>query len=112
MAKSANLYARIEPDLKELNIISFRRMDRDGNELVIVMNFAPVERKGFVVDGLGHPRYNEVFNSDGTEYGGSGITNPGALDTVETKRGRAMTIDLPGMAAVIFKPAPKVRKKN
>ena len=102
----------LEPELKELNIISFRRMDRDGNELVIVMNFAPVERKGFVVDGLAHPRYNEVFNSDDIEYGGSGITNPGALDTVETKRGRAMTIDLPGMAAVIFKPAPKVRKKN
>lgn len=102
----------IEPDLRELNIIAFRRMDRNKNELVAVFNFAPVERRGFVLDGLKHPRYTEVFNSDRSEYGGAGVTNPGALDTVETKRGRAMTLDLPGMAAVIYRPAAKVRKKS
>ena len=101
----------LEPDLKELNIISFRRMDRNENELVVVINFAPVERKGFVVDKLTHTRYVEVFNTDREEFGGGGVTNPGALDTAETKNGRALTLDLPGMAAVILKPAARPRRK-
>ncbi|MGN1127849.1 MAG: alpha amylase C-terminal domain-containing protein, partial [Candidatus Flemingiibacterium sp.] len=99
----------LEPELRELDIISFRRMDRKGKELIVVMNFAPVERKEFIVDGLKHPRYTEVFNSDRTEYGGSGITNEGVLDTAETERGRALKLDLPGLAAVILKPAAKAK---
>ncbi len=99
----------LEPELRELDIISFRRMDRKGKELIVVMNFAPVERKEFIVDGLKHPRYTEVFNSDRTEYGGLGITNEGVLDTAETERGRALKLDLPGLSAVILKPAAKAK---
>ena len=105
----------IYPDMRELDIIAFRRMDAKGNELVAVFNFAPVERRDFVVGPLSHVRYTEVFNSDRAEFGGSGIVNEGPLDTLpidgdETKR--SLTIDLPGLSAVIYKPVGKVKAQK
>ena len=112
---SWNGFEWIYPDMNELNIIAFRRMDKKGGELVALFNFAPVERKDFVVEPLSHVRYVEVFNSDRVEFGGSGILNEGALDTValdpKDAKSRRLTLDLPGMSAVILKPVGKVKVK-
>ena len=112
---SWNGFEWIYPDMNELNIIAFRRMDKKGNELVAVFNFAPVERKNFVIEPLSHVRYVEVFNSDRVEFGGGGIVNEGPLDTVaddaKDTRSRRLTLDLPGMSAVILKPVGKVKAK-
>lgn len=95
----------IYPDMKELNIIAYRRYDIKGNELVAVLNFAPVDRENFVLHGMRHARYTEVFSSDSTEFGGSGRLNPGALDTSVSEDGdRSLKITLPGLSAVILKP--------
>lgn len=99
----------LEPELRELNIIAFRRLDRKRNELIAIFNFAPVDRMDFRLDGLKHPRYIEVFNSDKTEYGGEGLLNKGVIDTVKTEGGRSLKLHLPGLSAVILKPSARVK---
>ena len=57
------------------SVISFRRIDRKGKEVVVVCNFTPVERMNY---RIGLPRYGEwveLFNSDLAEFGGGNVTN-------------------------------------
>lgn len=58
------------------SILSFRRMARDPEDAVIVIcNFTPVPRPGYRVGLPGPGVYTEFFNSDATEFGGSGVGN-------------------------------------
>ena len=57
------------------NILVMRRIDRKGEDLIVILNFSPVVRHGYRIglpfDGM----YREVFTSDDLRYGGSGCTN-------------------------------------
>ena len=65
------------------NVIVFLRRDRAGHELVCAVNFSPEawENYRFGVPG-GKRYYEEVFNTDSLQWGGSGVCNEGLL-TVE-----------------------------
>lgn len=57
------------------NIIAFRRIDESGHELVVLCNFSPIGRENY---RIGVPKagvYQEVFNSDAEEFGGTGVKN-------------------------------------
>ena len=97
-------------ELRELNIIAYRRMDKKGRELVVLLNFAPVERRGFILPGLRHKSYLEAFNTDRAEFGGAGIVNEGVIDTVAENGKRSAKLDLPGLSAIILRPVPPVRR--
>ncbi len=54
------------------SVISFRRLDSKGKELIVVCNFCPVERKGYRI-GVARPgTYTPVLSSDDAKYGGTG----------------------------------------
>ena len=58
-------------------ILSFvRKGKKDEDMLLVVVNFANVERKGFQVGVPLNGKYKEILNSDAKEYGGQGRTNP------------------------------------
>jgi 1,4-alpha-glucan branching enzyme len=58
------------------SIISFLRKSKDGEFTVVLCNFTPVVRHDYRI-GVPKPgRYREVFNSDLSRYGGSGVGNP------------------------------------
>ena len=88
-------------------IISFVRRAADRSKLmVVVCNFTPVSRIGYRVglplDGL----YDEVFNSDGREFGGSGVRN--GTVTAEAvpwqQRGFSARLSLPPLGVIYLKP--------
>ncbi len=70
---SWNGYQWIQPDDNLASIISFRRIDpKTKKELLVILNFTPVERNDY---RLGVPRagvYEPVFCSDDLKYGGCG----------------------------------------
>ena len=62
----------IAPDDCDNSVISFRRISRKGQELLVICNFCPVLREGY---RLGVPKagwYVPVLNSDGERFGGAG----------------------------------------
>ncbi len=97
----------IDPHDHEQSVISFLRKGRDPNEfLVIVTNFTPVVRQDYRVGVPVFGIYKEVFNSDYTEWGGSGQGNILSIEAEEVpwhSQEFSITITLPPLAAVFFK---------
>ena len=57
------------------SVIAFRRIDRKGDERVVVCNFNPVLRQRYRI-GVPHAgAYEEVFNTDDKAFGGGGVAN-------------------------------------
>ena len=105
----------IYPDMNELNVIAYRRIDKRGGEIIVVINFSGADHTDFVLTRMKNKSYTEVFNSDRAEYGGKDRLNMGLLGTsVAFDKSRELKINLPAMSALILKPVgnPSVRKEN
>ena len=71
----------IEADDKDQSIISYRRIDKKGKELLVLINFTPVVYENFLLGTDVSGTYEEIFNSDDARFGGSGVINVGDLKT-------------------------------
>ena len=90
------------------NILVFRRMDKSGNELIFAVNFSTVTREDYSF-GVTAQDWEEVFNTDSEEFGGSGITN-GTLKAEKTSfKGKEykLTIKIPALSGVFLKKKSK-----
>ena len=93
------------------SVLGFLRKSHDQGQsehLLVCLNFTPVVRPY----RMGVPQagqYVEIFNSDATKYGGSGVTNQGPLqaDGHIPYHGQVASLELtlPPLGAVILKPA-------
>jgi 1,4-alpha-glucan branching enzyme len=93
-------------DSQQSIISLLRKGKRDGESILIVLNFTPVPRLDYKV---GMPRggfWRELLNGDAREYGGSGIGNGGGCMAEPVSfHGRpfSLNLTLPPLAAVFFK---------
>ena len=96
----------IESEQAELNVISYRRIDSKGNELIVVVNFSPTIRKGYKINVQKRGVYEEVFNSDNVRYGGRNIRN-GVFKAKNTRVdddfAAELNVTLPPYGALVFK---------
>ena len=60
----------ISNDDNEQSIISFRRIDKTKEEIIIVCNFVPVAREDYRIGVPASGTYRTVFHSDMNCYGG------------------------------------------
>ena len=103
------------------SVLIFLRKDEDGF-VVVALNFTPVPREDYRIGVPAAGRYQEIFNSDSTEYGGSGVGNAaGFLETQEVPwmdRPHSLSITLPPLAGIVLrletnpKPEPKQRSRS
>lgn len=63
------------------NILAFRRIDREDNELIVIVNFSPVLWEDYFVGVPLEGTYKELFNTNLKKFGGSGIRNRKLLNT-------------------------------
>lgn len=97
------------------SVISFRRMDKKGNEIVVVCNFQPMLREDYRIGVPFDGTYSEVFNTDSTEFGGSGITNGSAIvsDAIAMHGfEQSVSLTLPPMSVMYFKCIRKKPKRK
>jgi 1,4-alpha-glucan branching enzyme len=90
------------------SVVSFVRRSKDSGQMVLVVcNFTPVVRSNYKV-GVPQPGfYHEVLNSDAAEYWGSGAGNLGGVGTEDTPhldKPYSLTLTLPPLAVLYFKP--------
>lgn len=94
------------------SVISFRRIDKQGDEIMVICNFQPVKRENYRIGVAYAGVYSEVFTTDKAEFGGSGISNGTNIKTEdEPMHGhpQSMVVTLPPMSVMYYK---CVRKKQ
>jgi len=102
------------------SVISFRRIDKKGNEIIAVCNFQPMLRENYRIGVPYAGIYSEVFSTDWTEFGGSGMSNGTEIKSEdEPMHGheQSIVLTLPPMSVMYYKcvrkkPKRKPRKKK
>jgi 1,4-alpha-glucan branching enzyme len=87
------------------SIISFLRKSSDGEFTVVLCNFTPVVRHSYRI-GVPKPgRYHDVFNSDLSLYGGSGVGNRDLVadETPLHNQPYSISVTVPPLATIYMK---------
>ncbi|MBR7182032.1 MAG: 1,4-alpha-glucan branching protein GlgB, partial [Clostridia bacterium] len=104
-------FSWIDADNAEQSIISYRRFDKRGRELVVIINFTPVPYERFRIGLPIHGVWEEVFNSDRKDFGGSDMKNEGDIRTErQPMHGQSVSAELkiPPYGALIL----RCRRRN
>ncbi|MCR5474177.1 MAG: 1,4-alpha-glucan branching protein GlgB [Lachnospiraceae bacterium] len=86
-------------------IIVFLRKDEEGNTVLVVLNFADIDRHDYKI-GLPFPgKYKEIFSSDDITFGGRGHNNPRVKRSKDDEcdgRQYSMRINVPALSVSVF----------
>lgn len=109
---SWNGFSWISNDDYKQSVISFRRIDDKGDEIIVVCNFVPVERQNYKIGVPCKGKYKLVFNSDAVEFGGTGDTEKTFKTEHFSMHGfdESISMTLAPLSVIYLKYAP-VRKK-
>ena len=99
-------FSWISSDDSANSVIAFRRIDKNGDELIAVCNFTPVTREKYRIGVPEKGTYRIVLNTDSTEFGGSGTkiqktytSKPIPMHSFE----QSISLTLPGLSVVYLK---------
>ena len=96
------------------NIIAFRRVAKDGSDIVVVVNFSPEEQQEYRIGVPITGTYEEILTSDKTEFGGSGMAN-GKLKT-ENKpmhgQEQSIVLKIPRFGVLFFKGKARAKRRT
>lgn len=103
----------ISHDDADQSVITFRRIDCKGQELIIVCNFCPVQRDDYRIGVPYQGVYTPVFSSDAAEYGGKGVVVEAVSSEEIPFHGYedSMSLTLPAMSTVYYQVTKKTNKK-
>jgi 1,4-alpha-glucan branching enzyme len=100
-------FAWIDCNDAQQSVVSFLRHARaDESSILVIANFTPVPRHGYVVGAPSEGTWTEILNSDAAEYGGSGLGNYGRVATRPVSaHGRPFSLELtlPPLAVLFFR---------
>lgn len=88
------------------NALAFRRIAKDGSQLLFAFNFCPNEYKGFHVEVPKNSKWEEIFSTDEERFGGSGWYKNGTRESWEEGDSSFAAVDLAPLSAAIFKKLP------
>lgn len=110
---SWNGFSWISNDDYKQSVIAFRRFDDNGDEIIAVCNFVPVERKDYKIGVPQKGRYKLVFNTDALEFGGTGVTEKSFKTTHYAMHGfdESISMTLAPLSVIYLKFAP-VKKRT
>ena len=109
-------FSWISNDDIDNSVIAFRRIDKDGKEIVAVCNFTPVERTNY---RIGVPRagsYKVLLNTDSEDFGGRGRGTEGSVRSQKQPMhgfDNSISLNLAGLSVLYLRvPAKRTPKKK
>lgn len=85
------------------NIVAFTRTDLEGNSVLVVCNFAPIERKNYFVGAPQKGNYNVILDTDLEQFGGRAKTSSVFVKTADKHMhgyAQSLELTLPPLSAV------------
>ncbi len=86
-------------------ITVFLRKDKAGNDLLVVCNFADIDRKDYKIGVPYSGKYKEIFSTDDISFGGRGHNNPRVKRSKADEcdgRENSVRIDVPALSVSVF----------
>ncbi len=104
-------FSWIASDDNDHSIVSFRRMDKDGNEIICLCNFIPVAFEGYRIGAPRKGSYRQIFSSDMKKYGGKTEELRSYKSEAIPMHGyeNSIIVDIPAMSVTYYK-VPAKRK--
>ena len=95
------------------SVISFRRKNRAGDEIICVCNFVPVDRHDYKIGAPVAGTYKKIFSSDDIKYGGSGTVAESYSSSKTAMHGydNSISLDIPALSVTYYK-VPKAKKSK
>jgi 1,4-alpha-glucan branching enzyme len=100
-------FSWIDGQNADANLVSFIRADSSGNQLVAIVNFSGSPHHDFVLGLPESGEWEEILNTDATEFGGSGVGNFGVVHaTGPSSNGQphSAVISVPPLGGIWLKP--------
>lgn len=100
------------------NVVIFRRTNDEGDDVIAICNFAPVERDGYRFGIPEEKNYEIVLNSDDIRYGGNGIKEKEIILSEKIAmhgKANSIAVDIPPMSVMYLKPSkiqPESKEDN
>jgi len=88
--------------------LTLLRVDREGRQVVVVLNFTPVVRDAYRIGVPKGGQWREILNTDAHTYGGSGVGNGGHLQASDQPwhgQPHSLTLTVPPLGALFLTPA-------
>ena len=94
------------------SVIAFRRIDDDGNEVMVVCNFCPVLRNDYCIGVPFAGKYELIFNTDDAVFGGSGVSEKTFRTIAEPMHGfeQHISMTLAPLSVVYLKHVPTKKR--
>ena len=96
----------VDANDSDTGVISLVRRSRGGETILVVCNFTPVARPGYLVGVPSSGYWRELLNSDAGIYGGSNMGNGGGLQALNQPyhgRPSCLNLVLPGLSCLYLK---------
>jgi 1,4-alpha-glucan branching enzyme len=97
----------VETNKRSEGVLAFMRKGKEASESVLViLNMTPVSRNDFPIHVPGKKVWRQIFNSDAPEFwGGGDLSNDTitAISNTENEQWGVLTVQLPALAAIVFK---------
>ena len=101
----------IIPDDNANSVLAYKRKDQNGDELYCILNFTKVDRIGYKM-GCDDGVFEVVFDTDAPEFGGSGRSTGGKVESLDEpmhSQKACIALDIAGNSALFLK---KVAEKD
>ncbi len=108
-------FSWISNDDRDQSVISFRRIDKNGYEIICVFNFVPVAREKYRIGAPQHGIYSVLLNTDDEKFGGSGTYNESDYITALVPMhgyDQSLELGLPPLSALFLKLKRKLPVKH
>ncbi len=108
-------FSWISNDDRDQSVISFRRIDKNGDEIICVFNFVPVARGKYRIGAPQHGIYSVLLNTDDEKFGGSGTYNESDYITALVPMhgyDQSLELGLPPLSALFLKLKRKLPVKH
>ncbi len=103
----------ISNDDNTQSIISFMRIDKHGEKVICICNFAPVDRYEYRIGASFEGNYRVVFSSDEEKYGGKGKYDKKIVKSEKIPMhgfDNSISLTVPGMSVTYIKGTPVKHK--
>ncbi|MBQ2387628.1 MAG: 1,4-alpha-glucan branching protein GlgB, partial [Clostridia bacterium] len=111
-------FSWIAADDTAQSVVSFRRIDKSGKEIICVCNFVPVTRENYRIGVPEDGSYKIIFNSDDEKYGGDGILENKKITAFEAEDepmhgfDQSINMCIPALSVIYLERKPSKKPKS